>query len=114
MKKLGMAALALVLSSWAGSASAQPWFWDDDPYSRGWGYERNYDGWDEPRRQYGPRRGYDRDWRRDRRYDPGRRERAERDRRGPNRRAVQPSTRAGNCYTAPPRPHAAPRVICRY
>jgi hypothetical protein len=107
MKTFGMAALALVAFGWAGAASAQSWYYDD-PYPRRWGYERDYyGGWD--------RRGYDRydrgyDW--DRR-GPARPPRAHRQGRGRGPAAV-PSTRAGNCYTAPPRPHAAPRVICRY
>ncbi len=109
MKKLAMMAAALVLSGWAGSASAQAWYYDDDPYPRRWGYERGYDrGWDR-----GPRYGYERERRFDRRDGPNRR-RAERGPRRPNRQAIQPNMRAGNCYTPPPRPHAAPRVICRY
>jgi hypothetical protein len=114
MRKLGMAALALVLSGWAGTVSAQPWYWDDDPYPRRWGYERDYGyGWDGPRRYDGPRNRYERDWRSERRYVP-RRDRVDRGRRGHHRRTVHPSTRPGNCYAAPARPHASPRVICRY
>lgn len=110
MKKLGVAVLALVLSGWAGAASAQPWLWDDDPRPRRWGYERGYGpGWDGPRRYDGPRYRHERD----RRYRPGT-GRVERGRGGSRPRTVHPSTRPGNCYAAPARPHAAPNVICRY
>jgi hypothetical protein len=110
MKTFGMAALAVILSGWAGAASAQSWFYDDDPYPRRWGYERGFDddGWD--RRPY---RRYERERRYERPVAPPQ-PRADRRDNLRRRPPGQPDTRAGNCYTPPPRPHSAPRVICRY
>jgi hypothetical protein len=117
MRVLGLAAVIGLSLTGCIQATAQPWY--DEP--RGYREYHVYDRSDWRERRWEERRREawrERAWR-ERQQERAWRERAWREReRERAARAYRPAPGrgipAGACYTAPPRPHAAPQVICRY